>query len=67
MKNESIRKHLDAHVREAYGIEPETLPFSHAEYEIYRHTESGKSSLSLLSRNGNPLAYLVKGQLKSSA
>ncbi len=42
MKNESIRKRLDAYVREVYGIEPEILPFSHAEYEIYRHMESGK-------------------------
>ena len=42
MKNKSIRKRLDAYVREVYGIEPEILPFSHAEYEIYRHTESGK-------------------------
>ncbi len=42
MKNELIRKHLDAYVWKTYGIEPETLPFSHEDYAIYRHTESGK-------------------------
>lgn len=38
----SIREQLDAHVKEKYGIEPEILPFSKEDYEVYRHTETGK-------------------------
>ncbi len=38
----SIRERLDAHVKAKYEIEPEILPFSKAEYAIYRHTDTGK-------------------------
>lgn len=38
----TIRERLDAYTKEKYGIDPETLPFSHEDYEIYRHTETGK-------------------------
>ena len=38
----SIREQLDAYVRKKYRIEPEILPFSHENYAIYRHTETGK-------------------------
>ena len=37
-----MRDQLDAYTKDKYGIEPEMLPFSHENYEIYRHTESGK-------------------------
>ena len=38
----TIREQLDIHVKEKYGIEPETLPFSKEDYGVYRHTETGK-------------------------
>ncbi len=37
-----FRKRLDDYVKETYGIEPEILPFSHEDYEIYRHAQSGR-------------------------
>ena len=37
-----IREQLDAYVRDKYHVEPETLPFSHEDYGIYRHTDTGK-------------------------
>ena len=37
-----IRERIDVYAKEKYGIDPEILPFSHEEYEIYRHTETGK-------------------------
>ena len=42
MKKKSIRARLDAYTREKYGVESEMLPFSHENYEIYRHTSTGK-------------------------
>lgn len=38
----TLRERLDAFVNEKYGIDPEVLPFSHEDYEIYRHTDTGK-------------------------
>lgn len=38
----SIREQLDAHVKKKYGIDPEILPFSRENYEVYRHTDTGK-------------------------
>ena len=40
--SESIREKLDRYTREQYGVEPEILPFSRENYEIYRHASSGK-------------------------
>lgn len=40
--NEKIRERLDAYTKEKYGIDPEMLPFSKEQYEIYRHTDTGK-------------------------
>ncbi len=37
-----IHEQLDAYVKEKYGIDPEILPFSHEEYAIYRHPDTGK-------------------------
>ena len=37
-----ICERIDVYAKEKYGIDPEILPFSHEEYEIYRHTETGK-------------------------
>ncbi len=42
MVTKTIRERIDAYTKEKYGIDPEILPFSHEEYEIYRHTENGK-------------------------
>ncbi len=42
MESRTIRERLDAYTKEKYGIDPEILPFSHEDYEIYRHTETGK-------------------------
>ena len=42
MGNRTIRERLDAYVKEKYGIDPEILPFSHEDYEIYRHEDTGK-------------------------
>lgn len=43
MKDErNIRQRLDAYTKEQYGVDPEILPFSHEDYEIYRHTDTGK-------------------------
>ena len=38
----NIRQRLDAYTKEQYGVDPEILPFSHEDYEIYRHTDTGK-------------------------
>ena len=38
----TIRERIDAYTKEKYGIDPEILPFSNEDYEIYRHTETGK-------------------------
>lgn len=37
-----LRERLDAYVKEKYQITPEILPFSHENYEIYRHKDTGK-------------------------
>ena len=42
MGNKTIRERIDAYVKERYGIDPEILPFSHEDYEIYRHEDTGK-------------------------
>lgn len=42
MVMKTIRERIDAYTKEKYGIDPEILPFSHEDYEIYRHTETGK-------------------------
>ena len=42
MKAKTIRERLDACIRETYGIDPEILSFSHEDYEICRHTETGR-------------------------
>lgn len=42
MNENTIRESLDAYTKENYGIDPEILPFSHEDYEIYRHMETGK-------------------------
>lgn len=38
----NIRLRLDAYAKEQYGVDPEILPFSHEDYEIYRHADTGK-------------------------
>ena len=38
----TIRERIDAYTKEKFGIDPEILPFSNEDYEIYRHTENGK-------------------------
>lgn len=38
----NIRRRLDAYAKEQYGVDPEILPFSHEDYEIYRHADTGK-------------------------
>ena len=42
MDNKTLRERLDAYTKEKYGIDPEILPFSRENYDIYRHTETGK-------------------------
>lgn len=42
METETIRERIDTYVKRKYGIDPEILPFSHEDYEIYRHTDTGK-------------------------
>ncbi len=42
MGAKTIRERIDAYVKGKYGIDPEILPFSHEDYEIYRHKETGK-------------------------
>ena len=42
MEAQTIRERIDAYTKEKYGIDPEVLPFSHEDYEIYRHAETGK-------------------------
>lgn len=42
MESTSIRDDLDVYIKEKYGIDPEILPFSHEEYEVYRHTDTGR-------------------------
>lgn len=37
-----MRDIIDKYVKDKYGINPEILPFSHEDYEIYRHKDSGK-------------------------
>lgn len=37
-----IHQKLDKYVKNKYSITPEILPFSHENYEIYRHTDTGK-------------------------
>ena len=38
----ALREMLDAYVKEKYRIEPEILPFSHENYEICRHPDTGR-------------------------
>ena len=42
MQRRTIRGRLDAYAKEKYGVEPEILPFSREDYEIYRHADTGK-------------------------
>ena len=38
----TVREQLDNYVKEKYRIDPEILPFSHEDYTIYRHTDTGR-------------------------
>ncbi len=38
----TIREQIDDYVKEKYHIDPEILPFSRENYEIFRHKDSGK-------------------------
>lgn len=38
----TIRDQLDRYVEEKYRIDPELLPFSHENYAIYRHKDTGR-------------------------
>ena len=38
----TIRERIDSCIKDKYDIDPEILPFSHEDYEIYRHTDTGK-------------------------
>ncbi len=40
--SDTLHQKLDKYVKNKYGITPEILPFSHENYEIYRHTDTGK-------------------------
>ena len=42
MECQTIRERLDFYAKDKYGIQPEMLPFSHEEYEILRHPDTGK-------------------------
>ncbi len=42
MAANTIRERIDAYTKETYDIDPEILPFSHEDYEIYRHKETGR-------------------------
>ena len=42
MGAETIRERIDAYAKAKYGIDPEILPFSREDYEIYRHARTGK-------------------------
>lgn len=42
MEDNTIRKNLDAYVKEKYGIEPEVMSFFREKHEVYRHPETGK-------------------------
>lgn len=37
-----IREQLDAYVKEKYEIDPEILPFSKEDYDVYRHQDTGR-------------------------
>lgn len=37
-----LQKETDAYVKEKYNIEPEILPFSHEDYAVYRHPDTGR-------------------------
>lgn len=37
-----MREDLDSYTKSKYGVEPEILPFSKEDYEIYRHPDTGK-------------------------
>ena len=39
---DNLRARLDAYIKEKYNIDPEILPFSHENYEIYRYADTGK-------------------------
>ena len=38
----TIRERIDSYIKDKYDIDPEILPFSHEDYEIYRHADTGK-------------------------
>lgn len=40
--NNEIHKKLDLYAKRKFNIEPEVLPFSQENYEIYRHPDTGK-------------------------
>ena len=42
MAANTIRERIDTYTKEKYDIDPEILPFSHEDYEIYRHKETGR-------------------------
>lgn len=42
MEKQTMRERLDAYAGAQYDVVPEVLPFSHEEYEIYRHADTGK-------------------------
>ena len=39
----TIREHIDSYIKDKYDIDPEIFPFSHEDYEIYRHADTGSA------------------------
>ncbi len=66
MVTKTIRERIDAYTKEKYGVSPEILPFSHEDYEIYRHVDTGKwfavfivKERSILNLNGDGTAEIL--------
>ncbi len=39
----TIRERIDSYIKDKNDIDPEILPFSHEDYEIYRHADTGSA------------------------
>ena len=60
----SIREQLDTHVKAKYGIEPEILPFSKENYEVYRHAETGKWFAVFITKDRSAFGLPGSGELE---
>jgi len=60
----TIRERLDAYVKEKHGIDPEILPFSKADYGVYRHPDTGRWFAVFIVKDRSAFGFSGSGEVE---